>query len=157
MKLRAKITLKAITAAPPEGALRGGPPSCRGGWERLTLHMPPTPNALTPPLPCSALRGPTPLDAELGGLPCLWFPPSTPLVSFWHSAPQESVLPPARTLVVSQDDEVRPSMCVGVYCASSSLKEIAFSGTLLISDRLAGPGGAPWAVIHPHPRPGRWT
>lgn len=111
--------------------------------------MPPTPNALTPPLLCSALRGPTPLDDELVGLPCLWFPASTPLVSFWHSAPQDSVLPtPPRTLVVSQDDEVRPSMCVGADCASSSLK-IAFSGTLLISDRLAGPGGAPWAVIHP--------
>lgn len=113
--------------------------------------MPPTPNALTPPLPCSALRGPTPRDAELGGLPRLWFPASTPLVSFWHSAPQESVPPPPRTLVVSQDDEVRPSVCVGVDCASSSLKEIAFSGTLPISDRLTGPGGAPWAVSHPHP------
>ena len=53
------------------------------------------------------------------------------------------------------DDEVRPSVCVGVDCASSSLKEIAFSGTLLISDRLAGPGGTPWAVIHPHSQPGR--
>lgn len=119
--------------------------------------MPPTPNTLTPPLLCSALRGPTPLDDELVGLPCLWFPASAPLVSFWHSAPQDSVPPPPRTLGVSQDDEVRPSMCVGADCASSSLKEIAFSGTLLISDRLAGPGGAPWAVIHPHPQPGRWT
>ena len=64
------------------------------------------------------------------------------------SAPQESC-PPA--LGVSQEDEVRPR----ADCTSFSLREIAFSGTLLISDGLAGPGGAPWAAplqLPPAPR-----
>ena len=81
----------------------------------------------------------------------VWIPPLTGVVGRISSCPptpQESC-PPA--LGVSQEDEVRPR----ADCTSFSLREIAFSGTLLISDGLAGPGGAPWAAplqLPPAPR-----
>lgn len=65
-----------------------------------------------------------------------------PFCSLWHSALQVSWGNGSQTQHVC-------GSYVLVACSSPSLREITFSGTLLISDRLARPRGAPWAAPCP--------